>query len=70
MYSSDSFVFNDVSDFIRNEVSNRNARLAWRVIHCMIEILKMRIFFFVNINKSLRMKSVKITLEEFLYDSG
>lgn len=70
MYSSDSFVFNDVSDFIRNEVSNRNARLAWRVIHCMIEILEWEFFFFVNINKSLRMKSVKITLEEFLYDSG
>lgn len=69
MYSSDSFVFNDVSDFIRNEVSNRNARLAWRVIHCMIEILEWEFFFFVNINKSLRMKSVKITLEEFLYDS-
>lgn len=46
MYSSDSFVFNDVSDFIRNEVSNRNARLAWRVIHCMIEILEWEFFFF------------------------
>lgn len=74
MYSFDRPIclFLTMFPFYPDQVSNRNAKLAWPVIHWMIEILEWRIFFFffVNINKSLRMKSVKITLEEFLYNSG
>lgn len=72
MYSFDRPIclFLTMFPFYPDQVSNRNAKLACNSLDDRNSGMANFFFFFVNINKSLRMKSVKITLEEFLYNSG